>query len=341
MSNPGGSMKLQFVAPNAGASTNITVLRAYPTTSMIRHIREEDVRRVLTMATTMAIVETAMRARTDGRAVDEPRTMIQFPGASLRVLAAQAPYLGLAGYKATYAEIGAAARGYLHLIDAESGELRAVIESVHLSVMRTGAASGIATRTLARGDASIVALLGTGTQAMGQLEATCAVRTIKSVRVWSRNAERVREFCARAERLLRVAVSAAKNGAEAVRGADIINVITSSATPVLLGDWLEPGQHINAAGANTLSRRELDEMAVQRCDRIVVDARDVAQRECGDLHPLVEAGLRSWDALPELGEVLAGTVPGRAGPSDITLYESHGIGVQDLYAAKFVYDALQ
>jgi ornithine cyclodeaminase len=119
--------------------------------------------------------------------------------------------------------------------------------------------------------------------------------------------------------------------AEAVRGADIVNVITNAASPVLKGEWLEPGQHVNAAGSNSLIRRELDEAAVAKADVIVLDSRATARNECGDLLPAVEKGLLQWEALPEIGEVLLGRVPGRGGDGEITLYESHGMAVQDLY----------
>jgi ornithine cyclodeaminase len=108
---------------------------------------------------------------------------------------------------------------------------------------------------------------------------------------------------------------------------------------VLLGEWLEAGQHINAAGSNSLARRELDSAAVKRATRIVVDSRNTARNECGDLLPLTETGLLDWDSLPELGEVITGRVAGRPAAADITLYESHGMAIQDLYTAKYVLDA--
>jgi ornithine cyclodeaminase len=117
-----------------------------------------------------------------------------------------------------------------------------------------------------------------------------------------------------------------------------VNVITKSATPVLLGDWLEPGQHVNAAGSNALTRRELDLRAVQRCELIAVDSRETARKECGDLLPLVEAGWAHWESLAEIGEIAAGLRPGRTSDQQITLYESHGMAIQDLYTARKVYD---
>ena len=123
---------------------------------------------------------------------------------------------------------------------------------------------------------------------------------------------------------------------DAVRGVDIINVITKANAPVLLGEWLEAGQHINAAGSNALTRREIDANVVKRCSRVVVDSRATARNESGDLLPLVESGFLDWDALPEVGEVIVGRAPGRTSNDDITLYESHGMGIQDIYTADHV-----
>jgi ornithine cyclodeaminase len=126
----------------------------------------------------------------------------------------------------------------------------------------------------------------------------------------------------------------AEGAAEAVKGAHIVNVITKAAEPVLRGEWLEPGQHVNAAGSNALARREIDLAAVKRCDPIVVDSRGTARNECGDLLPAIESGLLDWDTLAELGEVIVGRARGRTSRDEITLYESHGMGIQDLYVAE-------
>lgn len=203
-------------------------------------------------------------------------------------------------------------------------------------MVRTGAASGVATRHMAREDSAVVGMIGAGKQAVGQLEAVCAVRKIREVRVYSRNQERTKKFCTALSGKLGVAVHAVASAAEAVRGADVVNVITKATTPVLEGSMLEPGQHVNAAGSNALTRRELDEAAIKRCTRVVVDSRATARNESGDLLPLVENGVLDWDALPELGEVIVGRVPGRGARDEITLFESHGMAIQDIYTAHHV-----
>ena len=249
------------------------------------------------------------------------------------MLQAAAQDLNRIGYKSYYTS-STGTRFHVHLYDMEKGPLDAMVEANTLGIMRTGAATGVATRYLAREDASIVAMIGAGRQAVGQLEAVCEVRKISEVRVWSRNPERSRKFCHAMSGRLRIDVQTAETGAEAVRGAHIINVITKAAEPVLLGQWLEPGQHINAAGSNSLIRRELDEAAIRRCDYITVDARGTARNECGDLLPAVEKGLLHWETLTEIGDVISGRAPGRTSREQITLYESHGMGIQDLYVAE-------
>jgi ornithine cyclodeaminase len=179
----------------------------------------------------------------------------------------------------------------------------------------------------------VAATIGAGKQAVGQLEAVCAVRGIREVRVFSRTAERAQRFCETMKSKVTAQLRAVSDPAEAVRGADIVNVITNAAHPVLRGEWLEPGQHVNAAGSNSLIRRELDEAAVAKCNVIVLDSRATARNECGDLLPAVEKGLLQWEALPEIGEIMLGRAPGRSSGDQVTLYESHGMAVQDLYVS--------
>jgi alanine dehydrogenase len=128
-------------------------------------------------------------------------------------------------------------------------------------------------------------------------------------------------------------VTPADSAESAIQGADVINVMTRSATPVMSGEWLEPGQHINAAGSNALERQEIDQRSVERCDVITVDARATAQNECGDLAPLVKLGKFDWKDVTEIGDVMTGRVAGRANDQQISLFESQGMGLLDVYVA--------
>jgi ornithine cyclodeaminase/alanine dehydrogenase-like protein (mu-crystallin family) len=294
------------------------------------YLSERDVERLLTMSATLEQVESALTARALGKAVDVPRVRTRIPSGTQHILQAAAPELGVIGYKAYYST-PKGTRYFVHVFRAQTGEYLGMVAASHVGMVRTGAASGVASKHLARTDAAIVGQIGAGKQGIGQLEAVCAVRKIRLARVFSRTREKLEAFCRSMSARLGIDVVPADSAQSAVAGADVVNVITKSPTPVLEGAWLTPGQHINAAGANALVRRELDLAAVTRCDLITVDSREVARNECGDLLAAVEAGHTQWEALPEIGEIAAGLRPGRVHEQQITLYESHGMGVQDLY----------
>ena len=299
---------------------------------MVRYLTENDVRQLLTMPMAIGLVEEALRARAAGRATDVPRVRTRTPQGTLHILQASSQDLNRIGFKAYYTS-SSGTRFHVHLYDLTKGPHEAMIEANYLGIVRTGAASGVATRYLAREDASVAAVIGAGRQAVGQLEAVCEVCRIREVRVWSRTAETSRKFIEQLSPKLKVQMRAFESGAEAVRGAQVINVMTKASEPVLRGEWLEAGQHINAAGSNSLLRREIDEATVKRCNYITVDSRGTARNECGDLLPAVEKGLVDWDTVTEIGEVIIGHAPRRTSADQITLYESHGMGIQDLYVA--------
>ena len=297
---------------------------------MIRYLTESDVQKLLTMPLALEAMEQAHKALAEHRAIDVPRARIHLPAGTQHVLQAAAPELGYIGFKYYYTRPQGKSF-YVHLLNTESAKLEAIIEAVWMSMVRTGATSGVATKHLANPDASILGQIGAGYQGESQLEAVCQARKIKTARVFARNRDRLVAFCSKMTEKTGVQVRPADSAEAAVRGAHVVNVITKSAEPVLKGDWLEPGQHVNAAGSNALSRRELDEAAVRKCDVITVDGRGTAQKECGDLLPAVEKGLVRWASLTEIGEIIAGRAPGRTSAGQITLYESHGMGLQDLY----------
>lgn len=302
---------------------------------MARYLSESDVRGLLTMDLALESVEAALRAHASGDAIDTPRVRTHTLQGVLHVMQAASPALDLSGFKYYYIS-RESRRSYVHLLGARSGRLEAIVESGWMGMMRTGAASGIAARHLARPDCRILGQIGAGVQGEGQLQAVCAVHAISQVRVFARDRLRLERFCNTMSHRLGIEVTPVESARQAVHGADIVNLITNSGTPVLEGAWLEPGQHLNAAGSNALSRRELDEPAVERCDVVAVDSRGTARRECGDLLPAIDKGLLRWEQLPELGELIIGRRAGRTSPRELTLYESHGMAVQDLYVAQRV-----
>lgn len=300
-------------------------------------LTERDVRDLLDVRAAMDLVEAAFREKGAGRAPNRPRQRVLVPGGALHVMAGGLPGQGVMGLKA-YSTVAGRARFVVLLFSAATGELLALIEADWLGALRTGAASGVATRHLAREDARRFGLIGAGHQAVTQALAVCAVRPIEQARVFSRDPARRARFCADLTRQTGVEFVPVGSAEEAVRGADIVTTITTAREPVLHGEWLASGAHVNAAGVNWANRRELDELAVLRADVIAVDDRDQARLECGDLLPLIEAGDLSWERVVELGEVLTGAAPGRTDSGQVTLFESQGIAIEDVAAAKYVYD---
>ena len=295
-------------------------------------LTEQDVARLLPMDLALEAVEEAFRWQGQGKVVNRPRVRLKVPGGLLHVMPAAAPEARVMGLKA-YATSRGGARFVVLLFSAESGELLAVMEADRLGQMRTGAASGVATRYLARPDAETVGIYGTGWQARSQLEAVSAVRKIREVRAYGRDPERRQAFAREMAGRLGVPVIPVERPEEAARGASILVTITNSRIPVLQGAWLEPGAHVNAAGSNALERAELDVEAVRRAALIVVDSLEQARLECGDLVAPIEQGVTRWEAIHELGEVVAGRHPGRPGPEAITLFESQGVAMEDVAVA--------
>lgn len=207
------------------------------------------------------------------------------------------------------------------LFRPETGEPLVTMDGRLITEMRTAAASAVATRYLARANASVLAILGSGVQARSHLQALRLVRGFREVRVWSpRNARAFAD---------QFGVSAAGSAEEAVRGADVIVVATMATTPVLSGEWLSPGTHINGVGAVRAAWRELDDETLRRA-RIYVESRDAAMRESGDV---IAAG----QVFAEIGEVVTGARPGRQSEEEITLFKSVGVAVEDVTAADLVY----
>jgi ornithine cyclodeaminase len=299
---------------------------------MALFLKESDVEQLLTMSTTLALIERVHREYSTGKAIDVPRERTRLPKSALHILQGAVPSAGVFGYKA-YTSNREGIRFLVYAFNAERGNLDAIVEANYLGMMRTGAAGGVAAKWLARADAKVVGIFGSGWQAQGQLEALAAVRRLERVKVFSRNAEKVARFCDRMGKKLSLDVTPAASAEDAVRGSDIVVTITTSATPVFDGEWLAPGTHVNAAGSNSLLRQEIDETTVRRSDPVVVDSRPSAMKEAGDLLPSLEKGRLHMGALTELGEVIAGTRPGRANAEQISLFESQGMAMQDLIIA--------
>jgi alanine dehydrogenase len=218
-----------------------------------------------------------------------------------------------------------------------TGELLAMMEADKLGQMRTGAASGIATKYLARDDAKTVGIYGTGWQAQSQLAAVCAVRKIESVKVYSRSEEKRNAFSEAMSQELGIANIAPVADPEAAAEADILITITSSREPVLKGAWIKAGTHINAAGGNSILRSEVDDETIKRANFIAVDSKEQARIEAGEFVFPIEKGLLTWERVQEVCHVVNGNVRGRKTTEDITLFKSLGLAIEDVATAALVY----
>ena len=294
-------------------------------------LNETDVRQLLTMPLAIEAVEEAHRELSLAKAIDVPRQRTRLPQTALHILQGALPGRDAIGYKA-YTSNRSGVRFLVHVFSASAGTLRVVLEADLLGMMRTGAASGVATRWLARPDAEIMGVFGSGWQAEAHIEAIAAVRPLRRVKVCARNAERLAAFCAKMSERLGIEV-VATSPEETVRGSDIVSTITTAASPLFEASWLSPGTHINGAGSNSLIRREIGEDVLKVCRSIVVDSVETALKEAGDLLPLLEKGRLSERQLVELGDVIIGQHPGRSSPEQITLFESQGMAIQDISVA--------
>jgi ornithine cyclodeaminase/alanine dehydrogenase-like protein (mu-crystallin family) len=303
---------------------------------MALFLSEDDVCELLPMERALECVEASFLAQAADQAINRPRKRILLPHSSLHYMAAAFPsqdWYGMKIYTVTPSDL----RFWVLLLDARSGELEAVIQGDHLGRIRTGAASGVATKYLARADASRVGLIGTGRQARTQLEAVTKVRQLSSAKVFGRDQERQHEFCRDVQEGLGIQAEPASNAEEAARFGEVVITATNARDPVVLGEWLQPGTHVNAIGANMANRRELDESALARASLIAVDSLEQAHEEAGDLIQGFAKLGRDWEGVVELSSVVCGSGPRRRTQDDITIFKSCGLAIWDLAVAAYVY----
>ncbi|HVW85715.1 MAG TPA: ornithine cyclodeaminase family protein [Bryobacteraceae bacterium] len=301
-------------------------------------ITEKQVIETLSMAKAIELVDQSFRQLADGTAVNHPRRRVILPtGSILHYMAAgNQEWFGLKAYS-TNPKSGAHFQFLLYR--SADGIPVATIEANHLGQIRTGAASGVATRYLAREDADVLGVIGSGFQAETQVDAICRVRKIREVRVWSRKAEGRAEFARRCAERFRLNVRATETAREAVEGAGIVVTATSSREPVLQSEWIAPGTHINAMGSNWTTRRELPtDLVLDRADLIAVDSVEDAHLESGDL--TIALAERPAAAFPgvELGDIIAGRQRGRTSADQVTIFKSNGLAIQDVVCAGYVYE---
>jgi alanine dehydrogenase len=306
---------------------------------MTLHISEGEVRAVLTMPQAVEAVEEISRKQATGEVVVHPRRRFELPGGGFFHYMAAADFAtGFVAMK-QYTYVRGKLRFLVPLYEMASGDLLAMIEADYMGQLRTGAASGVATKYLARKDARVAAVIGTGGQAKTQLEAIALVRKLESARAYGRDAAKREKFCAEMSARLGIPVRPCTSAAEAVRGADIISTATTASQPVVSGADLSPGVHINAIGANHAHKRELDDEAVASADIIVVDSVEQSRQEAGDLIIAFHGDEICWTGVKKLSEIVAGKATGRTSDTEVTLFKSNGIASWDLAVAMKVYAA--
>jgi ornithine cyclodeaminase/alanine dehydrogenase-like protein (mu-crystallin family) len=306
---------------------------------MTLHISETEVRATLTMGIAIAAVEEVSRKQSTGEVVVHPRRRFELPGGGFFHYMAAADYSD--GYIAMkqYTYSRGQVRFLVPLYAMRTGELLAMIEADYMGQLRTGAATGVATKFLSRADSRVAAIIGTGGQARTQLEAITAVRQLDSVRAYGRDPVRRGKFATEMSERLGVQVLPAESAPEALHGADIVTTATTTSLPVVRGADLAHGVHVNAIGANHANKRELDQEAVASADVIVVDSIEQSRQEAGDLIIAFNGDESCWTGVKRLSEIVAEKTPGRSSDSEVTLFKSNGIASWDLAVAVKVYAA--
>ena len=305
-------------------------------------LKESDVASVLTMREAIKLVEQAFRLHAEGKTALAPRLIMNLSGdaGNFRIMAAVVPDVGGFGLKTLTGVPGKrpADQTFFAILyfDRDSGALLAVIPASNITGIRTGAASGVATKYLSRPDAKIVGIFGAGFQGHAQLAAVREVRQIERVKVYDIDKRRAQQW---ADELTGegLVASVAASPEDTVRGSDIVLSATTSSEPVILGEWLEEGMHINSIGANAPTKREVDVVAMKR-SVLVVDFKEQALQEAGDLMAAYKSGeLTDAGIHAEIGDVVVGRRPGRQSPRDITLFKSVGVAIEDVAVAAWVY----
>lgn len=309
------------------------------------YINKESIKALLPMHDCITVMETMFRDLAEGRILQPLRTLMWLPDRSglLGMMPGYAQGPNIIGMKliTIFHANGPAGlpshQGLVILFEATHGQPLLLLDAAELTAIRTAAASALATRLLAREDARTLAIIGTGEQAERHIESISLVRKIETIYLWGRNPDHANALEARLANEYPIHLTTtAKAAAEA---ADIICTVTAAAQPVVKGDWLKPGAHLNVVGSCTPNNREVDSKAIKNAT-LFTDRYESLFKEAGDfLIPLQEGIVTEDHVKGELGEVLTGSKPGRKNPDEITLFKSLGIAAEDLYAAWHIYQA--
>jgi len=301
-------------------------------------LTEADVKSILTMPMALELVETSFRRLAEGTAVCHPRRRLRMAVQGIMNYMAASDLIG--GYMGLkiYTVSPNGLRFLVPLFSARSGEMCALIEADYLGQLRTGAASGVATRVMARADARTVGIIGTGLQARTQLEAVALARKLEIIPAFGRDAAKRERFAKEMTAKLDVPTVAVSSAEKAVRESEIVITATTANKPVLESSWLEPGMHINAIGSNFAEKQELGAQAVGRCDVLAVDSVEQSKIEAGDLIQAFGTDSSRWATVRELADIVAGKSPARTNQNQITLFKSNGIAIEDVVVGARIYE---
>ena len=301
------------------------------------YIDEQTAASLINMDDALKLVEEAFSSYSEGKSFNMTRQRMRIRKGALHLLPGAVPYKGVIGFKA-YTSFRAGLIFKVHLYDAENGSPLAIIDANEIGRLRTGAATGIATKYMAKKESSTVFIFGGGFQAEAQLEAVCKTTKINKVYVTTRKIENAQNFAEKMSHNLGIEIIPTQNIEEDLPKADIIITITTSVKPLFEHTMLNPnGVHINGAGSNALIRAEVPEKTIEAAEVLAVDSKDVAAIECGDILPSLEKGRLHWNEIVELGEITAGFRKGRITENGITIFQSQGMGLQDIMCAEFIY----
>ncbi len=301
------------------------------------YIDEATASKILNMDNALNLVEESFTTYAQGKSFNMTRQRMRIRKGALHMLPGAVPYKNVIGFKA-YTSFRAGLIFKVHLYDAENGNPLAIVDANEIGRLRTGAATGIATKYMAKKESNTAFIFGGGFQAEAQLEAVYKTSNIKKAFVTTRKIENAQAFADKMSKSLGIEIIPTQNIENDLPQADIIITITTAVKPLFEHTMLNPnGVHINGAGSNALIRAEVPEKTIEAAEVLAVDSKDVAAIECGDILPSLEKGRLHWNEIVELGEITAGFRPGRVTENGITIFQSQGMGLQDIMCAEYIY----
>ena len=301
------------------------------------YIDEATASKILNMDNALNLVEESFTTYAQGKSFNMTRQRMRIRKGALHMLPGAVPYKNVIGFKA-YTSFRAGLIFKVHLYDAENGNPLAIVDANEIGRLRTGAATGIATKYMAKKESNTAFIFGGGFQAEAQLEAVYKTSNIKKAFVTTRKIENAQAFADKMSKSLGIEIIPTQNIENDLPQTDIIITITTAVKPLFEHTMLNPnGVHINGAGSNALIRAEVPEKTIEAAEVLAVDSKDVAAIECGDILPSLEKGRLHWNEIVELGEITAGFRPGRVTENGITIFQSQGMGLQDIMCAEYIY----